>query len=228
MMRKLRGFTLIELLIVVAIIAILAAIAVPNFLEAQTRAKVSRAENDMRTIATALESYFVDFNLYPAYAKHGQPAQTQARTVDTGPLNNPTGVAAQRTFRIRSVPEPFNRFNTLTTPIAYLSSLPTDPFADTRGLAYRYTADIAGWIVGSYGPDTDQQSGGSLRWDNGTVQRNYIPVNNRANDSVEVFYNSRIAQPSITLLTGSSTNGAFTYDPTNGTSSRGDVYRVKQ
>jgi prepilin-type N-terminal cleavage/methylation domain-containing protein len=59
------GFTLIELLIVVAIIAILAAIAVPNFLEAQTRAKVSRAQSDMRTIATALESYAVDNNSYP-------------------------------------------------------------------------------------------------------------------------------------------------------------------
>ncbi|NQU41890.1 prepilin-type N-terminal cleavage/methylation domain-containing protein [bacterium] len=60
-----RGFTLIELLIVVAIIAILAAIAVPNFLEAQMRAKISRAKSDMRTITTGLESYAVDNNKYP-------------------------------------------------------------------------------------------------------------------------------------------------------------------
>jgi type II secretion system protein G len=59
------GFTLIELLIVVAIIAILAAIAIPNFLEAQTRAKVSRSKSDLRTIATALESYAVDNTQYP-------------------------------------------------------------------------------------------------------------------------------------------------------------------
>lgn len=69
--RKLRGFTLIELLIVVAIIAILAAIAVPNFLEAQTRAKVSRVKADLRTLATALESYVTDFNDYPYYAETG-------------------------------------------------------------------------------------------------------------------------------------------------------------
>jgi len=59
------AFTLIELLIVVAIIAILAAIAVPNFLEAQTRAKASRVKADMRTVATALEAYRVDHNDYP-------------------------------------------------------------------------------------------------------------------------------------------------------------------
>lgn len=57
-----KGFTLIELLIVVAIIAILAAIAVPNFLEAQVRAKVTRAHSDLRTLATAMESYAVDNN----------------------------------------------------------------------------------------------------------------------------------------------------------------------
>ena len=60
-----RAFTLIELLIVVAIIAILAAIAVPNFLEAQVRSKVSRVKSDLRSVVTALEAYAVDRNDYP-------------------------------------------------------------------------------------------------------------------------------------------------------------------
>ncbi len=60
-----KGFTLIELLIVVAIIAILAAIAVPNFLEALTRTRVSRAKTDLRTVATCVETYRADYNAYP-------------------------------------------------------------------------------------------------------------------------------------------------------------------
>ena len=61
-----KGFTLIELLIVVAIIAILAAIAVPNFLEAQVRALIGRVKADQRTIGLAVESYSIDNNgTYP-------------------------------------------------------------------------------------------------------------------------------------------------------------------
>src|SRR6187401_145832 len=59
-MPKSNAFTLIELLIVVAIIAILAAIAVPNFIEAQTRSKVARVKSDMRTLGVAFEAYRVD------------------------------------------------------------------------------------------------------------------------------------------------------------------------
>lgn len=64
LMVKTRGFTLIELLIVVAIIAILAAIAVPNFLEAQVRAKIATAYSDIRTIRGALTTYYMDNGAY--------------------------------------------------------------------------------------------------------------------------------------------------------------------
>jgi len=97
-----RGFTLIELLIVVAIIAILAAIAVPNFLEAQTRAKVSRTRTDMRSLATAIESYRVDFNMYP-------------------PDIHDPAFPGFNTFLGRLIP--------LTTPIAFITTIPTDIFA---------------------------------------------------------------------------------------------------
>ena len=61
-----KGFTLIELLIVVAIIGIIAAIAIPNLLNAIQRGKQKRTMADMRSIATAVEAFSVDNNRYPA------------------------------------------------------------------------------------------------------------------------------------------------------------------
>lgn len=103
------GFTLIELLIVVAIIAILAAIAVPNFLEAQTRAKVSRVRADVRTVATAMETYKIDNNKYP-------PAADFPRAALSGPWPATTAYFHSR------IP------SWLTTPIAHMTALPEDIF----------------------------------------------------------------------------------------------------
>ena len=65
MLRREKGFTLIELLIVVAIIGIIAAIAVPNLLAAIQRSKRSRTAADIRAIGTGLGSYLVDYNFFP-------------------------------------------------------------------------------------------------------------------------------------------------------------------
>jgi general secretion pathway protein G len=65
MKRNSKGFTLIELLIVVAIIGIIVAIAIPNLLNAIQRAKQRRTMGDIRSIATAVEAYAVDTNRYP-------------------------------------------------------------------------------------------------------------------------------------------------------------------
>src|ERR1700674_4809193 len=63
-----RGFTLIELMIVVAIIAILAGILIPNFVNARAQAQTAACESNMRAIATALELYYADNQVYPTAA----------------------------------------------------------------------------------------------------------------------------------------------------------------
>lgn len=107
-----KAFTLIELLIVVAIIAILAAIAVPNFLEAQTRAKVSASKADLRSLVQAIQSYQVDWNSYPYYPDELLPASF----MDS---QNPLTIRNWKGYTPWS----------LTTPLAYMTSLPTDKFA---------------------------------------------------------------------------------------------------
>ncbi len=109
-----RAFTLIELLIVVAIISILAGIAVPNFLDAYTRAKVSKCVAHMRTIANAIEMYRVDNHEVPIardISNLGFPYLYADWLMISAPFNG------------RELPG-----SCLTTPVEYLASVPYDPF----------------------------------------------------------------------------------------------------
>ena len=110
-----KAFTLIELLIVVAIISILAAIAVPNFVEAQTRAKVSKSVAHMRTIANAIEIYRTDYHDFPIIASQPQIDNLQFPYFLVGWLmvSNSSGIHIG---------------SRLTTPVEYLGSVPFDPF----------------------------------------------------------------------------------------------------
>jgi prepilin-type N-terminal cleavage/methylation domain-containing protein len=178
-MRAKSAFTLIELLIVVAIIAILAAIAVPNFIEAQTRAKISRARADMRSIATAIESYAVDHNRYPF-------------------AFNTTG-GYFMTFMERLVP--------LTTPIAFMTTIPQDPYPNSASglnvdevFDYVDKATTETILPAVWGPFPAPESGYNKQW----------RLQSLGPDLVE-------------SLTTSPT--PVEYDPTNGSTSFGDIHR---
>ena len=148
------AFTLIELLIVVAIIGILAAIAVPNFLNAKIRATISRSMSDIRSISTALATYRLDNNCVP-FRYPGWPASNSSMT---------------HTYNLAP----------LTAPVSYITSIPFDPFCQVAGVKtgadrgdglpvgwYLYVGEKTGlepdayhgmWWIWGWGPDKTRQS----------------------------------------------------------------------
>jgi len=205
-----RAFTLIELLIVVAIIAILAAIAVPNFLEAQTRAKVARTKADMRSLDVGLTAYQLDANSYP--------------------FQN----ALQRAVRI----EPYVHTETLerlTTPIAYLTGL----------FSFRSPFKSTGWYNGGTLTAKNVYRAGEaelsqIYW---YGARNATDSNDRASIWGETikplwWFTQSAGPEGMGFAVNNALNSldespasyglvnSIIYDPTNGTVSRGGIWRV--
>lgn len=232
-----RGFTLIELLIVVAIIAILAAIAVPNFLEAQTRTKVSRVKNDLRAIATGIESYRIDHNSYP----DGTDSATgyDERIADyLSQFGLQTGYYGFRT-RNGSALTVGRDFFGVTTPIAYMTSIPTDVFAGQVSSIFTYCYRPAktiknGYVLTSVGPDADLLSlnGKGTRNPNviGTLSDTKSPsrLGDINEEMVIRFIENNPAAPATVadLPKFRELMQDLNYDPTNGTVSDGDLVRV--
>lgn len=198
----------------VAIIAILAAIAVPNFLEAQVRAKVSRTKNDMRALATALESYRVDNNKYAPMADRspGDPANMNYWG------NGGSGDVA---FHSR-IP------NFITTPIAYITSVGEDVFLDkgnapfapsrypaTSRVGFRYTYFNYQQFYDAATNDTERANNAArIEQTGGYMFYSFGPDRDGNYTSSSPLYGA---------------NSTYTrYDPTNGTVSIGNIIRTQR
>src|SRR3990172_6344732 len=157
-MKNKKGFTLIELMIVVAIIGILAAIAIPNFLKFQAKSKQSEAKTNLKAIYTAQTGYFGENNTYNTFDRiNWTPVGTARYTYDLGTDNGiatpPPGAGSS--FLIAGVP-----------------ALATGDFASSPARLVGSTSFIAG-AIGNIDNDTTK--------DEWTINDNNALVNT-AND----------------------------------------------
>ncbi len=201
------GFTLIELLIVIAIILILIAIALPNFLEAQIRARVTKSYAELRTYQTALESYYLDWGMFPrdhdSAWPYFQPEQ--------------------------------NGFTQLTTPLQYLKTLPQDPFgtnvASNSNDISGVPRDRAFFYEGSSGSDNDACGGHITPYQTGSPSP---PNRVMAKLCIQAYLAQGIGPDQKENTDGndsfpyrqSGIIGMTSYSATNGTRSRGDLYKM--
>ncbi len=169
-----RAFTLIELLIVVAIIGILAAIAVPNFLNAQVRAKAARSFADLNMLDKQNRVRHMDTNLWIIDGNDCDMTNYPRESCFPGGAHF-FGVKCSSVPGRICIGIDDQHFNgqiwaLLTTPISYISGIPVDPFA--AGMFYGYedhkcsnvsSGEMTGyyWMIFAAGPDGSHGDWGS-------------------------------------------------------------------
>lgn len=160
-MKKAKGFTLVDFLIVAAAIAILAAIAIPNFAVSQQRAKISRVKNDLRSLSVAMEAYHIDIKKYPCAHGGAWSARDLWAEYLTG-LSTP--VAYIPSVKLSDPFQPISKSGWSWQPQDFYGSYFYVQFGDADGPAHSWGAmmrlggqnkvpNIDGFTIASYGPN---------------------------------------------------------------------------
>lgn len=232
---------MLELLFVVSVIGILAAIMIPNLLQAQVRAKISRARMEMAGIKLALGDYYVDYHAYPPPAPTPEPpppAQPQPPAPSAQPQLMVPGIPARAASGLASPPQPgmppsiwevpyqeptfyypgrgrtsdpservASPLEALTTPVPYIPLLPFDPFHHVIAFA------------GPYGESVPYQYRPHLTPSGEGV---HLDVPGLRGTFLYSLWSYGPDKAGSTFFTGQIVSMVI-YDPSNGTTSAGDV-----